>query len=236
MYSAIEIQRWQSRYYENDIPVPKKLANLFTPGLTLDESTLLSIVASQNECHLRIFAEERNGVLLFGTYQGLQDCVRYENLTPVPIEWRYATHMTKTTTAEALFNGTIGSLLTDNERKKFEKRRRLGKIPSGTFLCGLGRNLHTLGYCQKTDDGIVASDDLKELVPLKVTSQASNFDKYQMCVGIDLHELYTHYPHMAKSDVCGINALGTVLIFVDVPQNCLIFGNNGPISAGDFWR
>jgi hypothetical protein len=139
--------------------------------------------------------------------------------------------MTKTETANKIY-------AKEHIKPSRRVRRKLGKLPSDAgYLCGMGRHLHTLGHCVLVPAGYVtASHELRAKVKHKVTEHATNREKYQSAIGIDLMLLYEHYSSMPKQKIAGINELGTVIVFVDVPPSCLIWGIDGPIDAGTFWK
>ena len=231
VHSASQLLKWQHSYEKRGAGFPKKLRHLTPDNVKLDEEFLLSIVKAQHPDHLRIFAKSVKGVMVFGAYQGLQDSSRYEFLFEVPESSRFLTHMSKKDTTQQIYKR-------ETIKVTRKVRRAIGPLPSEPgFLCGMGRHLHTLGHCVLTSGGhVAASQELRDKVKHKVTDHATNRDKYQAAIGIDLHKVYRHYPRLSKTQVAGINELGTVLVFVDVPPDCLIWGKNGPIDAGTFWK
>lgn len=103
----------------------------------------------------------------------------------------------------------------------------------------MGRHLHTLGYCEWKDGvGVVASEELRQKVKHKVVNHATNRDKYECAIGIDLMVVYRFYSEMERDEVAAINELGTVIVFVDVPPACLVWGvgREGPLQAVEFWN
>lgn len=228
-YTSDELRTWQ----KHTLKVggwPKTIRHLHPKKMVFSNEFIKTVVHTQPSEHKR-FLLTRDGKI--GAYQGLQDTATYSTLSTLisfgKLKYRYIAHMTKRSTAKAIYTRT--------ELKPGRKlSRKLGLLPKGGgWLCGMGRNLHTLGYCQKIGSNIQSTPKLRSMVTHKVAQNASNFNKYECAIGIDLHKLKKCYKHLPFDKVAMENELGTVLIFVDVPYNCLIFGPNGVTESDKFW-
>lgn len=239
-YSANDIKLWQERMSNQSGTFPRKVSHLNPKDWQVTDEFMVKLVESQNPSHLRFGRIDKNGVNRFYALQGVQDTVPYEVFSEIPDSCNNLTHMTKTSTAQSIYNKELIVHESDPSvcRQRKNQKRKLGDLPKeGGWLCGMGRNLHTLGFCELHPAGYVcASDKIKTLVTHKVVENAKNREKYECAIGIDLKRLYSYYPKMKKSEIGIVNEVGTVIIFVDVPYECLIFGKDGPIDATTFWK
>lgn len=219
---------------------PRKVGHLNPANWKVTDEFMVKLVENQNPSHLRFGRIVKDGVNRFYALQGLQDTVPYEVFSEIDKSCTFLTHMTKSCTAQSIFKRELIVPVSDPSscRSRKNQKRKLGDLPKeGGWLCGMGRNLHTLGFCELHPAGYVcASEKIKKLVAHKVVENAKNREKYECAIGIDLEKLYTHYPKLKKSEIGIVNEVGTVIIFVDVPYECLIFGKDGPIDAATFWK
>ena len=234
IYSAIDIKRWQERMSKQCDTFPRKVTHLNPTSWQVTDDYLVNLVESQNPSHLRFGKTAKDGVNYFYALQGLQDTVPYENFNEIDESYTYLTHMTKFSTVQSIFRKELVVPVSESSdcRPRKNQKRKLGDLPKeGGWLCGMGQNLHTLGFCVSHSSGYVcASEKTKTLVSHKVV------EKYECAIGIDLKRLYSYYPKMKKSEIGIVNEVGTVIIFVDVPYECLIFGKDGSIDASTFWN
>ena len=234
IYSAIDIKGWQERMSKQCDTFPRKVTHLNPTSWQVTDDYLVNLVKSQNQSHLRFGKTVKDGVNRFYALQGLQDTVPYEIFNEIDESCTYLTHMTKFSTGQSIFRKELVVPVSESSdcRQRKNQKRKLGDLPKeGGWLCGMGRNLHMLGFCVPHSSGYVcASEKTKTLVSHKVV------EKYECAIGIDLKRLYSYYPTFKRSQVGIVNEVGTVIIFVDVPYECLIFGKDGPIDASTFWN
>ena len=229
VYSAAELARWQQTRLNQD-GQPKRFDNLTAASLravfpqtdgVITDDLMRQIMAFQAEDHQRIFSVHRDGALRYGAHQGLHEEMAYTELTPCPPEMTIAMHLTKVPTARALLSSTP----TENNKTRRKQRVSPGFVPTPGHLVPLGRYIHAFGWFALDGDDLTAID-------LHWPLRARLFKRFRdrVGIGIDMAALRAHYEAqgVAWADVCGLNAIGTVIFLQPVPPHTFIARGRPP--------
>jgi hypothetical protein len=200
----------------------------------LSDALLAEIVGRQESDHLRVFSSMVRGAPAqhgqgkqdapqpptchYGAHQGLVESVRYTELREVPPEMKYAIHLTRRDLAAPILGGQptsrCGKERTDRPPKGGEERDQ-------GCLVLLGRYIHSFGWAEPTADGGYALiESFWKDVKMRLYFR---FRSSRVGIAIDMAELRRHYEGqgVAWTDVCGVNAIGTVIFLRTVPAACL---------------
>jgi len=222
IYSAAELQYWQVNLLNRDLPKrfdhlePAALHQVFpeTDGLITDDM-LRKIMAYQADDHDRLLAVRRDGVWWYGAHQGLHEEMVYTELAPCPSEMTIAMHLTKVPTARALLSNT--PVQNNKTRRKQRTDPGFDIIPG--HLVPLGRYIHAFGWFHLDGDDLTAID-------ARWPMRARLFKRFRdrAGIGVDMTALRKHYKAAGVkwTDVCGINAIGTVIFLRTVPPHTFI--------------
>ena len=194
-------------------------------GGFLSDAILGKLIASQAFDHLRVFhkVDVSSGGLLYGAHQGLVESVRYTELEVVPAEMRYAIHLARARNAQQILNA---------EKTSGEGGPRVAEQDEGCLVL-LGRYIHAFGWAEQIDAATAEQREsvgcarlrLSETVwgPVKMRLYF-RFSTSRVGIGIDLQRLRAWYAARgtAWSEVCGVNAIGTVIFLKTVPRCCLL--------------
>ncbi|MFT5681339.1 MAG: hypothetical protein ACI8RZ_002245 [Myxococcota bacterium] len=230
-YSAAELSHWQANVMGSDLPKqfdhlkPSALSETFpgTNGL-LSDDVLGKIMAFQAPDHDRILAVQRDGVWRYAAHQGLHEAMRYTELAACPPSLTVAMHLTKVPTARALLAGEP----TENNKTRYKLRADPTFTITPGHLVPLGRYIHAFGWFQIVDGALTA-------VPDRWPLRARLFKRFRDRVGfgVDMAALKAHYAAKGVdwADVCGINAIGTVIFLLPVPPQVFLARGRTPGAA-----
>ncbi len=218
-YTAGQLLVWQTKFRDPATKgAPKNVAVLFDKGVDLTESNLDRLIAMQKG-DPRIGSAIVDGAKVYYAHQGLGDGVAYQMLRSVPLGILFIAHMTNWIAGQGIY-GCV------EVKVSAKKSRQLKDAPKVGWLCGVGRDLHGF-VCGHNGKHVVAS-----VMPVNVQQNES---RYECAIGIDVEKLLAYYHDKQRDTIFMINEIGTILIFVPVPPECLVYGSNGPVDAETFW-
>ena len=220
LYSAKDIVEWQENEFRDEskksmFPYLKKseLTKIYpsSDGI-LNDDLITLILKKQTYDHQRIFKMETEDGIKYGAYPGLVENMIYQNLEEVPVNMKFAIHLSKRNILENILS------------KKPLPGNNFNKTPLTGHLDLLGRYIHAFGWVERNINGGF------RLIPNFWDPYKNRlYCRFRTRVGvvIDMEKLKSIYERrgIEWNQVCGINKIGTVIFLKPVPPEALIARN-----------